>query len=369
MKKNIIIISLLILFSNLSFASEKIKPKKTPLKKLSKQLGNGELIKINSYQTSDYKGIMEGWYKDSPIVVDALITYPEGEGPFPLLLIVHSSGGPAEFTSEWYEFMRDQQKPLLDMGIATMYLDNFSARGAKHTYIDQSKASIWSTYIDMFMALDYLSKDPKINVKKIGVSGFSRGGNISIMAVEKRLRDILVSEDLYFAASQPRSAECGITAMFRNPTPIKETKVWYVHGLADNYTLAGPCEDLMKKMKAKGADVNIDLREGWHHSFTGNYKVEFNKRIQYFWKCPMFYTEDNGNPNQEIIDMMIKNGMVKNLEEFHELSRTNPRKAYQLYLKGLKKEKCIGKGVSEGGNHGKTFMPEYLAFWKENLLN
>ena len=88
-----------------------------------------------------------------------LRTYPKGEGPFPLLLIVHSSGGADEFTANWLEFMRDQQKPLLDMGIATMYLDNFSARGAKHTYTDQSKASIWSTYIDVFMALEYLSKN------------------------------------------------------------------------------------------------------------------------------------------------------------------------------------------------------------------
>ena len=107
--KKILVITLLIFISSTVLNAETIKPKKTPLKKLSKQLGNGELIKINSYQTSDYKGIMEGWYKDSPIVVDALITYPEGKGPFPLLLIVHSSGGPEEFTSEWYEFMRDQQ--------------------------------------------------------------------------------------------------------------------------------------------------------------------------------------------------------------------------------------------------------------------
>ena len=57
------------------------------------------------------------------------------------------------------------------------------------------------------------------------------------------LRDILVSKDLYFAASQPRSAECGITGMFRNPTPVKETKIWYVHGLAEDYTLPGPCVD------------------------------------------------------------------------------------------------------------------------------
>ena len=180
--KKFIVILFLIIFSNTAVNAETIKPKKTPLKKLSKQLGNGKLVKINSYQTSDYKGIKEGWYKESPIIVDALISYPEGDGPFPLLLIVHSSGGADEFTADWLEFMRDQQKPLLDMGIATMYLDNFSARGAKHTYRDQSKASLWSTYIDAFMALEYLSKDPKINIKKIGISGYSRGGNLSIMA-------------------------------------------------------------------------------------------------------------------------------------------------------------------------------------------
>ena len=312
---------------------------------------------------------MEGWYKESPIIVDALITYPEGEGPFPLLLIVHSSGGADEFTANWLEFMRDQQKPLLDMGIATMYLDNFSARGAKHTYTDQSKASLWSTYIDVFMALDYLSKDPKINIKKVGISGYSRGGNLSIMAAEKRLRDILVSKDLYFAASQPRSAECGITGMFRNPTPVKETKIWYVHGLAEDYTLPGPCVDLMEKMQAKGADIEIDLREGWYHLFTGNYEPEIEKRTQYFWKCPNFYTEDDGNPNKEFFDLILKNTKIKSLDEFNELSRKNPRKAFKTMFKGLKKEKCIGKGVTEGGNHGKAFMPEYLAFWKENLLN
>ena len=367
--KKILVITLLIFISSTVLNAETIKPKKTPLKKLSKQLGNGELIKINSYQTSDYKGILEGWYKESPIIVDALITYPEGEGPFPLLLIVHSSGGADEFTANWLEFMRDQQKPLLDMGIATMYLDNFSARGAKHTYTDQSKASIWSTYIDVFMALEYLSKDPKINIKKVGVSGYSRGGNLSIMAAEKRLRDILVSKDLYFAASQPRSAECGITGMFRNPTPVKETKIWYVHGLAEDYTLPGPCVDIMEKMQAKGADIRIDLREGWYHLFTGNYEPEIEKRTQYFWKCPNFYTEDDGNPNKEFFDLILKNTKIKSLDEFNELSRKNPRKAFKTMFKGLKKENCIGKGVTEGGNHGKTFMPEYLAFWKENLLN
>ena len=34
----------------------------------------------------------------------------------------------------------------------------------------------------------------------------------------------------------PGLTECGVTGMFRNPQPIKETKIWYVHGKADNFT-------------------------------------------------------------------------------------------------------------------------------------
>ena len=85
--------------------------------------------------------------------------------------------------------------------IAVMFLDNFSARGRKHTYTDQGTIPHWSTFIDTFKALEYLSKDPKVNIKKVGITGWSRGGAISLMASEKRLRDELISNDLFFAAA------------------------------------------------------------------------------------------------------------------------------------------------------------------------
>ena len=51
------------------------------------------------------------------------------------------------------------------MGIVVMYLDSFSARGVRNTYTYQARVPLWSTYIDPFTALNYLSKDPKINIK------------------------------------------------------------------------------------------------------------------------------------------------------------------------------------------------------------
>ena len=370
MKKLLGIIFLGLLCFNTTFAADNIKPKKTPLKKLSKQLGNGELVKIQSYQAANYKAIKEGWYKESPIKVEALLTFPDGKGPFPVLLLVHSSGGAKEFTEDYLEFMRDQQKPLLDMGIATMYLDNFSARGTKNTYRDQSKASIWSTYVDAFMTLEYLSKNPKVNKSKIGISGMSRGGNISMMAGEKRIRDALVSKDLYFAAAQPRSPECGVTGMFRNPQPIKETKIWYVHGKADNFTSYEQCVELANKMNANGGNVKIDIRSGgWHHMFTGSFEPKFFKFFQTFSKCPPWYTEDDGSANKEWLDMLLKHGAFKSEEEFDKISRENPKKAFKKIIKGFKSEKCIGKGAHIGGNKGYLFMREYLSFWKKNLIN
>lgn len=330
--KKIIFIFIISLIPGTVFALE------TPLKKLSKMQKNGELIKVQSYNARTYLDIKEGRYKKRPIQVDALITYPKkGEGPFPVLIIVHSSGGPALFIDKWFKFNRLAQKPMLRKGIAVMYLDNFSARGVKHTYADQSTVPHWSTYIDAFMALEYLSKDPKVNIKKIGISGWSRGGMISLMASEKRLRDAIVSKDLYFAAAQPRTPDCWSAGMFRNPQPIKETKTWMVLGGADDYTRAEPCVDLGKKFKANGGDIEVTVKKGWGHGFTANYEPEFESDAQTFSKCPPYFTEDDGSPNKE-----------------SNYGWNDP---------------CIGRGATIGGNMGGVFKRPFIKFWEEHLLD
>ena len=174
-----------------------------------------------------------GSYKNSPINIDALIVYPKkGKGPYPILVFNHSSGGASLFSNKWFKFNRQQAKMLLKKGIAVMFVDNFNGRNVISAGADQAQVSTYSFYIDAFMTLEYLSKDPKINIKKVGITGWSRGGMNSLAIAEKRIRDILISKDLYFKASLPRSVECRQSGFFRNPQPIKETKVWMVNGLS-----------------------------------------------------------------------------------------------------------------------------------------
>ena len=334
--KKIFIILFCLLIASPAFA-------KSPLDKLLKYFKNGEVIKIQSYTAKNFIEIKDGTYKKSPIEIDAFISYPKkGDGPFPVLVFVHSSGGPMLFTDEWFKFNRLVAKSLQKKGVAVMFLDNFVPRGTYTTYANQQKVTHWSTYIDAFKALEYLSKQPKVNIKKIGITGWSRGGMISLMVSEKRLRDILVSKDLYFAAAQPRSPDC-TTNMFRNPQPIKETKTWMVLGGADDYTLAADCVEQGERIKAKGGDIEITVKKGWGHGFTANYEAEYEADPMIFHNCPDSLMEDDGtygtsDPNYKWADPWWN-------------------------------DPCITRGAHIGGNKGGAFKGPFLKFFKKNLLN
>ena len=295
--KKIFIILICLLIANTAFAGFR-----SPLKVMKQKYGihkDAELIKIQSYYADDYLEIKEGRYKDRPVKVDALIHYPKGEGPFPVLIIAHSSGGPSDFMDEWYKYYRKQLKPLLKMGIAVMYLDNFSGRSVINTYANQQQATHWSTYIDAFMALEHLSKDPKINIKKVGITGWSRGGMNSLAISEERIRDALISKDLYYAAALPRAVECYQSGYFRNPQPIPETKILMVNGKIDDASHAHICEEYGEKMKANGADIKVTTKAGWGHGFEANYEAEYEANSETWHECPDYYTEDDGMANKD----------------------------------------------------------------------
>ncbi len=47
--------------------------------------------------------------------------------------------------------------------------------------------------------------------------------------------------------------------------------------------------------------------------------------------------------------------------------QTKDRKEKELF-KVLKKEKCLERGVTIGGKHMDEYMPQFMNFFKENLL-
>ena len=264
----------------------------------------GKMVKIPSYNTkpipNEFMSLKDGSYKNSPVRIDGLIVFPKkGEGPFPMLVFNHASGGAWLYSNEWFKFNRQVAKSLLKKGIAALFVDNFTGRSVVSAGEDQSQVSTYSFYIDAFMTLEYLSKDPRVNIKKVGITGWSRGGMNSLAIAETRIRDALISKDLYFAASLPRSVECRQSGFFRNPQPIKETKILMVNGKIDDASHAHICEEYGEKMKAAGADIEVKTIAGWGHGFEANYSAEFEQGQEGWHGCPDYYTEDDGMANKD----------------------------------------------------------------------
>ena len=140
-KKFIIIICLLI--ASPSFAGT------SQLFTLWKYFKGAKMVQIPSYNSgpfpNEFMTLKDGSYKKSPVNIDALIAYPKkGEGPFPVLVFNHASGGAALFGNEWFKFNRQMAKILLKKGIAVMFVDNFTGRNVISEGGDQAQVSNYS---------------------------------------------------------------------------------------------------------------------------------------------------------------------------------------------------------------------------------
>ena len=162
--KKILTILICLLIASPAFAGT------TPLFDLWPYFKHGKLIKIPSYNSgpfpNEFMSLKDGSYKNSPVKIDGLIAFPKkGEGPFPMLVFNHASGGAALFSNEWFKFNRLVARDLQKKGIAVIFVDNFTGRNVITAGSDQAQVSTYSFYIDAFMTLEYLSKDPKVNIK------------------------------------------------------------------------------------------------------------------------------------------------------------------------------------------------------------
>ena len=295
--KKIFIILFCVFIASPSFAGM------SPLFTLWPYFKDGKMVKIPSYNSGAYPNefisLKDGSYKKSPVTIDALIAYPKkGEGPFPVLVFNHASGGARLFSNEWFKFNRKMAKQL-QKKMAVMFVDNFTGRNVISAGADQAQVSTYSFYIDAFMTLEHLSKDPRVNIKKVGITGWSRGGMTSLAIAEKRIRDALISKDLYYAASLPRSVECYQAGFFKNPQPIKETKIWMANGEIDDASKADICEEYGEKLKANGADIKVTTKRGWGHGFEANYEAEYEADQEAWHECPPYYIEDDGMANKD----------------------------------------------------------------------
>jgi dienelactone hydrolase len=340
-------------------------PKKSLLVPAAKVFPGGEFIKFNSYSGFDQRAVIVGAHKKNPIEITSYLLMPKGSGKVPIVIWAHASGGADAYI--FSEFINSGQKKLLDLGIGVMFIDNFCSRGVTSTWRDQSKATIASAAIDTMMAYKVLKNHPRSN-GKIGLTGHSRGGTNALMVSDVKFTSLFLEGKNGFDAIIGEAAECRMAGLFLEPELTTNTKMLYVHGSIDNLTLAKPCEEHVKKIKAKPGQIKIDIKEGWHHDWHGGFKPKKVKAMT-MHTCPAFRVDNEGNATGPIVDLGLKKyKLFPSQAEWIKATEDEPKKTMKLVFKMFKKEKCLKRGVTIGGMHGDEYLPQFINFFKENLL-
>lgn len=101
-----------------------------------------------------------------------MLFLPEGEGPFPAVVIIHGSG-PSMRANGWYITLT---KHLQDSGIAVLLPDK---RGSEQSGGEWRSASYEDLATDTIAALNFLRSESELHFNQIGIVGMSEGGKYS----------------------------------------------------------------------------------------------------------------------------------------------------------------------------------------------
>ena len=121
------------------------------------------------------------------IELAGMLFLPEGEGPFPIAIVIHGSG-PSRRNSVWYLSVA---KHLQDNGIAVLLPDKRGCEKSKGKWVG---ADFDKLATDATSAIKYIQNQSGINFSIIGLIGMSQGGWIAPVAATK-------TEDVSFVAS------------------------------------------------------------------------------------------------------------------------------------------------------------------------
>jgi len=207
--------------------------------------------------------------------VQGFLAKPDGDGPFPAIVILHPCGGVRP--TIWPEF-------FVKLGYVSLTVDSFGSRGVGNCPNAFTRLSGLASHkamaADAHGALDYLESLPFVKRRHIAVVGRSLGAIVIHFAIlpdyamAKRARKFRAAVSLYgICAMGPMTM-----SMARSPIPLLE-----IIGEKDRRIL-----DSCKAHLPKHASTKLHILPGAYHAFDVEW---FSTMRQGFRGAKMLYSE------------------------------------------------------------------------------
>jgi len=195
-----------------------------------------------------------------------LLLKPDGEGPFPAVMLGHQCGGLVfsktnPLAANWS--MLQWAKRFHEAGYVTLLNDFMGSRGAQQVCQGpQAGVTLGRTIKDFYQSADYLRKLPYVKSDQVAMVGYSQGALIAMFNNSKSFREEFRHSrgfDAYVSFYPP----CRIMSLGPNRFSIDvvqkdiEKPHLFLLGGADNETPASDCEALLAPIKESGKPVEL----------------------------------------------------------------------------------------------------------------
>jgi dienelactone hydrolase len=118
--------------------------------------------------------------------LSALLSRPEGAGPFPAAVLLHGCGGMYAGSGRLSARQRQWDETLRSAGFVTLHVDSFTPRGLREVCTMKDRPiSVWKDRrADACAALSFLRSLPFVRRDAVAVMGWSMGGLTALAAME-----------------------------------------------------------------------------------------------------------------------------------------------------------------------------------------
>lgn len=177
---------------------------------------------------------------------------PDGEGPFPAIILMHGCGGMARWNEIWF-------RRLVDWGYVVLDMDSFGPRGIEHGVCFKADhvAGPFSRALDAHGANAFLATLPFVAPKRIGILGMSHGGTSVLQAINRSTTTRIGGEP--FRAALALYPSC-------DPNTQPDAPILILIGELDNWTDPKSCERYLAKL-GRDHDVTVEVYPGAYHVF------------------------------------------------------------------------------------------------------
>ena len=190
-------------------------------------------------------------------VIDGKLILPDAVSNPACVIIVPGSLGVAPSHLKHAE-------TLAGLGIAALVIDPFGPRDVSSTVANQAQYSFAASAFDVLAAARWLAADGRVDARRIGAQGHSRGGSAVVTAATACFAGPILEGAPTLAAIL--AAYPWVGHQFLNPA-VGATRVRIIIGDRDEWCSPQQVQGYAQALRLTGADVALRLVEGAGHSF------------------------------------------------------------------------------------------------------